>query len=154
LPTDHKYKKNKKDFYVSRVEKDVASPLPSDEELYDVVSEYDNIVFGFQSGKKKFSSFYLTHNWIKQSIFWEFSCWKTNLLFHNFDVMHIEKTIFENIFNTIMNVKGKIDDSIKVRIDIFLFCHRKNIKLVYDRLWAAKPKASFALDKNTQLLVY
>ena len=68
--------------------------------------------------------------------------------------MHIEKTIFENIFNTIMNVKGKIDDSIKVRIDIFLFCHRKNIKLVYDRLWAAKPKASFALDKNTQLLVY
>jgi len=69
LPTDHKYKKNKKDFCVSRVEKDVASPLPFGEELYDMVSEYDNIVFGFQSSKKKFSSFYLTYNWIKQSIF-------------------------------------------------------------------------------------
>jgi hypothetical protein len=33
--------------------------------LYDVVSEYDDIVFGFQFGKKKYSSFDLTYNWIK-----------------------------------------------------------------------------------------
>jgi hypothetical protein len=35
-----------------------------------------------------------------------------------------------------------------------LFCHYKKIKLVYDRSWFAKPKASFNLDKNAQLLVY
>jgi len=51
LLTDHKYRKNINDFFVDRVERDVALPLPSDEELYDMVSEYDGIVFGFQFGK-------------------------------------------------------------------------------------------------------
>jgi len=62
LPTDHRYRKNIKDFFVGRVEKDVAPPCLSGEELYDMVSEYDDIVFGFQSGKEKFSGFGLTHN--------------------------------------------------------------------------------------------
>jgi hypothetical protein len=39
--------------------------------------------------------------------------------------MHIEKNMFENIFNTIMYVKGKTKDNIKARMDIALFCHRK-----------------------------
>jgi len=72
LPTNHRYKKNRKDFFIGRVEKDVAPPHLSGEELYDVVSKYSNILFGFQFGKQKFSSFGLTHNWVKRSIFWEF----------------------------------------------------------------------------------
>jgi hypothetical protein len=46
LPLNHRYRKNRKDFFVGRVEKDVASPLLSSEELHDVISEYGNIVFG------------------------------------------------------------------------------------------------------------
>jgi hypothetical protein len=69
LPTNHKYKRNKKDFFVSRVKKDVAPPRLSGEELYNIVSKYGDIVFGFQSGKQKFPGFGLTHNWVKQSIF-------------------------------------------------------------------------------------
>jgi len=38
------------------------------EELYDVMSEYDDIVFGFQSSKHKFLGFCLPHNWVKISI--------------------------------------------------------------------------------------
>jgi hypothetical protein len=87
-----------KDFFVGRVEKDDAPPRLSGEELLDVVSEYDDIVFGLQSGKQKFPGFGLTHNWVKRSIFWELPYWKTNLLHHNFDIMHIEKNVFENIF--------------------------------------------------------
>jgi len=48
LPTNHRYRKNKKDFFVKRVEKDVAPPRFSGEKLQDVVSEYGDIVFGFQ----------------------------------------------------------------------------------------------------------
>jgi len=51
LPTNHKYKKNKKDFFVGKVEKDVAPPRLSSEELHDVISEYSDILFGFHSGK-------------------------------------------------------------------------------------------------------
>jgi len=62
LLTDHKYRKNTRDFFVGRVEKDVAPPRLSGEELYDVVLEYDDIVFGFQSTKQKFHGFSLTRN--------------------------------------------------------------------------------------------
>jgi hypothetical protein len=43
----HKYWKNKKDFFIGKVEKDVTPPLLSGEELYGVMSEYSDIVFGF-----------------------------------------------------------------------------------------------------------
>ena len=78
-----------KDFFVGRVEKDVATPRLSGEELFDVVSEYGDIVFGLQSGKQKFPDFGLTYNWVKRSIFWELSYWKTNLFLHNLDIIHI-----------------------------------------------------------------
>ena len=42
------------DFFVGRVEKDVAPPRLSGEELHDVVKLYGDIVFGLQSGKQKF----------------------------------------------------------------------------------------------------
>jgi len=116
--------------------------------LHDVVSEYDDIVFGFPSGKQKFPGFGLTYNWVKRSIFWELPYWKTNLLRHNLDVMHIEKNVFENIFNIIMDVKGKTRDNIKARLDIALFCNRKNMELVFDGSRVAKPRASFMLEKN------
>ena len=53
-----------------------------------------------------------------------------------------------------MDVKWKTNDNIKARMNISLFCHCKNIKLVYDELHIVKPKANFAFDKNTQLLIY
>jgi len=68
--------------------------------------------------------------------------------------MHIEKNMFENIFNTVMDVKGKTKDNIKARLDIALYCNRKNMELVYDESRVAKPRASFMLEKNAQLLVY
>jgi hypothetical protein len=154
LPPNHRYKKNRKDFFVVRVEKDVAPLRLSGEELHDVVSKYSDIVFGLQSGKQKFLGFGLTHNWAKRSIFWELPYWKTNLLRHNLDVMHIEKNVFEYIFNTVMDVKGKTKDNIKARLDLTLFCNCKNMELVCDRSRVAKPIASFVLEKNAQLLVY
>ena len=44
---------------------------------------------------------------------------------HNLDVMHIEKNVFETIFNTVMDVKGETKDNIKARLDVALFCNRK-----------------------------
>jgi hypothetical protein len=69
LPMDHKYRKNINDFFVGRVERDVASPLSLSEKLYDMVSKYDYIMFGFQSSKQKFFYFDLTNNWVKQKYF-------------------------------------------------------------------------------------
>jgi len=63
--------------------------------------------------------------------------------------MHIEKNVFENIFNIVMDVKGKTKDNIKVTMDIALLCNCKNMELVFDGSRVAKPRASFLLEKNT-----
>ena len=64
LPHNHRYRKNRNDFFFGRVEKDVAPPRLFGEELFDIVSEYGDIVFGLQSGKQKFPGFGLTHIWL------------------------------------------------------------------------------------------
>jgi len=46
LPHNHRYRKNRKDFFVGRVENDVAPPHLSGEELFDVVPKYGDIVLG------------------------------------------------------------------------------------------------------------
>jgi len=53
-----------------------------------------------------------------------------------------------------MDVKGKTKDNIKTTLDIAFFYNRKNMELVCDESRVAKPRASFVLDKNAQLLVY
>jgi len=54
LPLNYRYRKNRKDFFVGRVEKDVASPRLSSEELHDVVSKYGDIVLAFNQVSKIF----------------------------------------------------------------------------------------------------
>jgi hypothetical protein len=61
LPINHYYKKRREDFFVGKVERDVAPLLPLVEELYDMVSFHKSIVFGFQSSKKKFLQRGLEH---------------------------------------------------------------------------------------------
>lgn len=51
LPTNHKFRRNKKDSFIGKVKRDVAPPLFLGEELYNMVSRYNDIVFGFQFGK-------------------------------------------------------------------------------------------------------
>ena len=41
------YDVSRKNIFVSKVERDIALPLLSGEELYNMVLEYDDIMFGF-----------------------------------------------------------------------------------------------------------
>jgi tRNA A37 threonylcarbamoyladenosine dehydratase len=60
--------------------------------------------------------------------------------------MHIEKNMFKNIFNTIIDIKGKTIDNIKAKMNIVLFCGRRNIELLNDGVCLEKPKTTFSLD--------
>ena len=62
--------------------------------------------------------------------------------------MRIKENMYENILNTIMDVKGKTNDNMNARMSVSLFCHHKDMKLVYDGSWVIKPESSFTLDKN------
>lgn len=64
------------------------------------------------------------HNWHKKSIFWDLPYWKDLLLRHNLDVMHVEKNVFDNLMNTVLNVQGKTKDNLKSRLDLPNICSR------------------------------
>ena len=67
------------------------------------------------------------HNWHKENIFWELSYWMDINLMNNLDVMHIEKNFIDNIMYAIINVKDKLKDIMKERLDISIFFNWKSL---------------------------
>ena len=61
--------------------------------------------------------------------------------------MHIEKNVFENLFNTIMDTQ-KTKDNIKARKDIEKYCVRPELHTYKECNKVMKPKASYALSKT------
>ena len=95
-----------------------------------------------------------SHNWTKRSIFWDLPYWKNNLLQHNLDVMHIEKNFFDNLFNTVMDVKEKSKDNAKVRLDLKNYCRRSELHLQQrsdGKFSKPKAKYTFTLDQRRQI---
>ena len=95
-----------------------------------------------------------THNWDRRSIFWDLPYWRTHLLRHNIDVMHTERNVFMNIFNTVMDIKGKTKDTVKGRYDMADLCHRPKMEIkINERGIHSKPKATFVLSKSQRLAI-
>lgn len=101
-----------------------------------------------KSSKQKQLGLGTSHNWVKKGIFWELPYWSTNLIRHNLDVMHIEKNVFDNNFNTVMDVKAKTKDNANAREDLKLHCKRPNLELVVENGKYKKPKATYVLNSD------
>ena len=117
LPLDHPFRRNK---YAFRKNRMVTDPPPKIRSGVELLREIDALGLkkatenGENDANVPVSK--LTE-WKKKSIFWDFPYWSTNLVRHNLDVMHIEKNVFENIFNTVMNVDEKTKDNAKYRLE-------------------------------------
>ncbi|KAL0379207.1 UNVERIFIED_CONTAM: hypothetical protein Sradi_3226200 [Sesamum radiatum] len=93
------------------------------------------------------------HKWTKRSIFWDLPYWTTNMIRHNLDVMHIEKNVFDNIFNTVMNIKGKTKDNLNARKDVEIICDRPEIAVSGDRP-GSMTKAVYTLDRDQKRKIF
>ena len=131
LPLDHSYRRNKKNFIRGRDVTDCPPRLLSGEELWQSVNGLPKTV-DCGGNHRRLQGYGDTHNWHKQSIFWELPYWKSHKLRHNLDVMHIEKKFWDNIINTLLNVQGKTKDDIKSRLDLKEYCNRKELHLTSD----------------------
>jgi hypothetical protein len=56
--------------------------------------------------------------WKRHSVFFKLPYWKDLKMHHNFDIMHIEKNVCDNIINTLLGVEGKTKDNINSRYDL------------------------------------
>ena len=54
----------------------------------------------------------------KKHFFFQFPYWKTLILHHNLDVMHIEKNIGGSIVDTLLSIDGKSNDNFNSHLDL------------------------------------
>jgi hypothetical protein len=54
----------------------------------------------------------------KRSVFFQLPYWKTLLIRNNLDIMHIEKNVFDNIVNTVLDVDKRSKDNLNARKDL------------------------------------
>ena len=88
-----------------------------------------------------------THKWTKRSIFWDLPYWFSHLIHHNLDVMHIEKNVFDNLINTVMDINGKTKDNLNARKDMRLICKRPTLD-VDESSRGPKSKVVYTLNKD------
>ncbi|KAL0317437.1 UNVERIFIED_CONTAM: hypothetical protein Sangu_2158000 [Sesamum angustifolium] len=69
------------------------------------------------------------------------------LIRHNLDVMHIEKNVFDNIFNTVMDIKEKTKDNINASRDLKIICNRPELELDKRRP-NVMPKVVYTLENE------
>lgn len=142
LPSDHPFRRNKDGFYKNRVVRSEPPPRLTGEQVWNEVRTMPMIMDNID--EVRIPGYGDKHNWKKRSIFWELPYWSTNLIRHNLDVMHIEKNVFDNVFNTVMDIKGKTKDNIKARMDLKLYCKRKDLELLeHSNGRTIKPKANY-----------
>ncbi|XP_073131499.1 uncharacterized protein [Henckelia pumila] len=153
LPIDHSFRRNIKWFKKNH---QVKKPPPHIKYGDEILEEIES--FGFRSVTEANGTEVNSEivrrckcGWRRRSIFWELPYWRTNLIRHNLDVMHIEKNVFDNVFNTVLNVPGRTKDNSKSREDLKEFCNRP--ELFRDDISNTYPKAFYKLDKQSKLVL-
>ncbi|KAL0310268.1 UNVERIFIED_CONTAM: hypothetical protein Scaly_2944500 [Sesamum calycinum] len=120
LPTYGMASRNKKTFMKIRIENKVARPRLTRDQLLDRVA---NISPAVEIPLPLPDGYGSDHKWTKKTIFWFLPYWSTLLIRHNFDVIHIEKSVFDNISNMVMDIKGKTNDNMNARRDLKIICN-------------------------------
>ena len=100
------------------------------------------------SVKRKREHVELEHNWEKKNIFFQLPYWKTLILLHNLDVMHIEKNIYDNIVGTLLSIDGKLKDNFNSRLDLKAMDIRDQLHLIQRGNRVTLPAACYSLTSN------
>lgn len=90
--------------------------------------------------------------WNRRSIWFRLRYWKDVMLPHNFDVMHIEKNVCDNIINTLLGIDGKSKDNLNARLDLKLLDIRKYLHPVEVGDSYYLPPAPFSMSSEEKKL--
>ncbi|XP_074278240.1 uncharacterized protein LOC141601834 [Silene latifolia] len=147
LPEDHEYRLNRSAFLKNRIETSSPPPRLNGDQVWKCVSCLPK---GTDFSVRKENKKSKTDGWKRQIIFWQLPYWRKLLIRHNLDVMHIEKNVFDQIINTVMEVKGKTKDTISARRDMAKHCKRRklNVNESTENAREVMPKAPYVLSKE------
>ena len=130
LASYHRWRKNKVSFN-NKVEMRGPPVALNGDEVLKQYESFEQVKFGMMSRKRKQRDEDTRwHNWRKKSIFFYLPYWKSLLIHHNLDVMHIENNICESLLGTLLDLTGKSKDSEKARLDLQELGIRKDQNLL------------------------
>ncbi|XP_047341596.1 uncharacterized protein LOC124945211 [Impatiens glandulifera] len=145
LPIDHLYRKDTEHF-LKNITVSMHKPTrPNGVDIWDAILQFEYATENPKGYPRGYEDY---HKWTKKSIFWELPYWGLLLIRHNIDFMHVEKNVFENIINIVMNVKGKTKDNINSRKDMFLICNRPELHIDPRESINRTSKAVYALTRS------
>ncbi|GJU10789.1 hypothetical protein Tco_1133185 [Tanacetum coccineum] len=134
LPEDHPFRRNKNDFIKNRAELSQCPLTLTGEQVIDQIDQFNH-----RGVEERVASL-------------ELSLWRYLILYrHTLDVMHIEKNVFENVFETVMDIEGKTKDNAKARDDVKIYCKRKELEK--NESTGKYPKACYSLGKDEKKVV-
>jgi len=152
LPTNHPFRKSQKRFLKNKVEMNKPPYRMNGYQLWGFLSDFSKVTDGTFDNLAGYGQF---HNWTKRSIFWDLLYLKDNLLRHNLGVMHIENNFFDNVFNTVMDVKCKTKDNEKERLDVVELYLQGDLELVQlHNGKLAKPEANYTFSSKDAKSIY
>ena len=65
--------------------------------------------------------------------------------------MHIEKNVFDNIFNTVLNIPGKTKDTARSRDELNMYCNRQRLAKLPD---GSYPNAPYFIGKERKTKLF
>ena len=111
------------------------------------------IIFGKGQKKQFLEGHGQFHNWKKHNIFFELLYWRTLLLCHNLDVMHVEKKKFDSVIGTIMNIKDKKKDSLSTCLDLKEMDIRHTLHPIEVNGKIELPPACYSLSNDEKMAI-
>ncbi|XP_019228167.1 PREDICTED: uncharacterized protein LOC109209365 [Nicotiana attenuata] len=113
LKSGHKYRNDEKSFDGTKETR--PAPCPVSGSL--VLNQVKDIKFTLGQSSEGVSGV-MKNTWKKRSIFFYLPYWKSNLVRHNLDVMHIEKNVCDNLIYTLLDLGKKSKDNLEARLDL------------------------------------
>jgi hypothetical protein len=152
LPEDHVYRKNKNHFLKNREEFQGPPVEQTGAQILELINGLGLMKVTEPGWEKHNKTVSKNCGWKKKSIFWDLPYWSTLRIRHMLDVMHIEKNVFENCFNTICNIPNKTKDTAASRQDLAQLCKRPKLsKKGDDGKW---PTACYTLEKENMIELF
>jgi len=149
LEINHPYRRNKSFFDNTKEERIAPHALSGEDVLVQLnTSSQRSTVDNTRKRKRDTESY---DNWKKKSIFFELPYWKTLLLRHNLDVMHIEKNISESVLGTLLDIEGKTKDTLKSRLDLQEMKIKHSLHAIKIGVKYVLPPASYTMSKAERI---
>ncbi|XP_049390107.1 uncharacterized protein LOC125854565 [Solanum stenotomum] len=151
LDQNHPFRKDRKNFLKGHTVTRSSPPVRMGQEILTQICELGIRKVTELDAEEVNKRLCKSCGWKKRSIFWDLPYWSSNMIRHNLDVMHIEKNVFDNVFNTVLNVDGKAKDNPKACQEVTKYYNRPELARNPD---GSYPKAAYTIDKNKKKVLF